>query len=173
VLTLGDRQAVVADRLGVRYLAQLLTNPGRSIAALELAGGPPAGALARPGGQPVLDARARAAYRQRVTELTERIEAAEDAGDTAAARRRRAELDALFDQLRQVTGRGGRIRSFPDPGERARTAVQKAIKRAIDEVAAVEPVVGRHLAASVSTGSTCSYTPDADRPVHWTLTEAR
>ncbi|WP_328475154.1 AAA family ATPase [Actinoplanes sp. NBC_00393] len=169
LLTMGDHQAAVPDRLGARYLAQLLTNPGRPISALQLAGGPAAGALATPGGQPILDERARAAYRRRVTELTGRIEAAEDAADPAAVRRFRTELDALLDELRQVTGRSGRDRRFPDPGERARTAVQKAIKRAIGEISAVEPVLGGYLAATVSTGATCVYQPDPRQPVHWTL----
>ncbi|HET8658947.1 MAG TPA: AAA family ATPase [Micromonosporaceae bacterium] len=172
-LTLGDRQAVVPDRLGVRYLAQILTSPGRAIGALELAGGSQAVALATPGGQPVLDARARAAYRQRVTELTDRITAAEDAGDDDTVRRLRPELEALFDELRAATGRGGRVRGFPDPGERARTAVRKAIKRAIEEITVADPVIGAHLAATVATGATCSYIPDPGQTVSWSLVDRR
>ncbi|GAB3433133.1 hypothetical protein [Flindersiella endophytica] len=65
----------------------------------------------------------------------------------------------------------GRSRGFPDPGERARTAVRKAIKRAIkraiDEITAAEPAIGRLLAATITTGSTCRYTPDPERPIRW------
>ena len=49
------------------------------------------------------------------------------------------------------------MRSFADAPERARTAVRKAIKRAIDEIAAANPAIGEHLAQRVETGSTCCY----------------
>jgi hypothetical protein len=163
-LTVGDHEAVVADRLGVRYLAQLLTNPRQAIPALRLAGAAPDLAARAP--QPVLDDQARAAYRRRVAELTAAI--ADAAGDAPAAKRLRAELDALLGELRRVTGKGSRSRDFADAAERARTAVRKAIKRAIDEIAAAEPDVGALLRHTVTTGATCSYTPDAARPVRWT-----
>jgi tetratricopeptide (TPR) repeat protein len=165
-LRVRDHQAVVADRLGVRYLAQLLTNPRQAIPALRLAGAAPRLAAHAP--QPVLDEQARAAYRRRVAELTEEIADADADDDTLAAKRLRAELDALLDELRRVTGKGSRSRDFADPAERARTAVRKAIKRAIDEIAAAEPAIGALLRQTVTTGATCSYTPDAARPVRWT-----
>lgn len=71
---------------------------------------------------------------------------------------------------RQATGARGRTRGFPDPHERARTAVGKAIKPAIDEIEAADPELGAFLASSVTTGGTCRYSPPDDRPVHWTVT---
>jgi hypothetical protein len=165
-LTVGDRSAVVADRLGVRYLAQLLTNPRLAIPALQLAGAAPELAAHAP--QPVLDERARAAYRRRVAELTEAIADADAAGEALSAKRLQAELDALLDELRRVTGKRRRSRDFVDPAERARTAVRKAIKRAIDEIAATEPAISALLRETVTTGATCSYTPDPARPLRWT-----
>jgi len=172
-LTVGERRTVVPDRLGVRYLARLLTNPGRPIAALDLAGGPAGPALVAPGGQPVLDRHARAAYRRRITELTNQLAGTGDRGGAAVDRRLRTELDALLGELRQVTGRAGRTRHFPDPAERARTAVRKAIKRAVDAVAAADPGLGAVLAATVSTGASCCYSPDPGAPLHWTYTDER
>jgi len=164
-LTIGRWHAVVADRLGVGYLAQLLTNPGRPISAHQLAGGAPE--VGGPAPQPILDERARAAYRARVTALTDEIGYAEGAGDGDTAERLRAELDALLAELRRNTGRRQRSRSFADPAERARTAVRKAIKRAIDDIASAEPAIGTLLRETVTTGATCCYTPDAARPVRW------
>jgi tetratricopeptide (TPR) repeat protein len=165
-LTVDGHRAVVADRRGVRYLAQLLTSPRQSISALQLTGATPELLAQAP--QPVLDGQARAAYRRRVTELAEEIAHADATGDAPAAKRLQAELDALLDELRRVTGRGSRSRDFADPAERARTAVRKAIKRAIDEISAAEPAIGALLRRTVTTGITCSYTPDATQPVRWT-----
>jgi hypothetical protein len=66
-----------------------------------------------------------------------------------------------------VTGLGGRVRSFVDIPERARTAVRKAIKRAIGEIEAANPAVGRHLADAVETGAVCSYRPGGSPPKGW------
>lgn len=165
--TIGSSRASVPNRRGLEYLAQLLTNPGRPIKALELAGGGAAGDLAGPYVQPVLDEQARNAYRRRVAELNEQI--AEADGDQRLAGELRHELDALLNELRRLTGKGGRARGFPDPGERARTAVRKAIKRALDEIAAADPGIGEVLASTVSTGATCCYRPCAKRPIRWTF----
>jgi hypothetical protein len=143
----------------------LLTNPGRPISALQLTGAD--GALSSPA-QPVLDQRARVEYRQRVASLTSQTDAAESAGDSEAAAELRKELDALLDELRRSMGRGGRSRQFADAGERARTAVRKAIKRAITEIGESEPALGEMLDRTVVTGTTCVYTPDPARPLAWT-----
>ena len=58
---------------------------------------------------------------------------------------------------------------FVDRTERARTAVRKAIKRAIDEIDAADPVIGQLLRSSISTGATCVYVPDPNAPVRWSL----
>ncbi len=168
VITLGDRRAVVPDRLGVRYLVHLLTNPGQPITARELASGPGGPSLASTPPQPVLDRRAEAAYRRRVHDLTTAIDRADERGDTDGASRLHAEREMLFDELRRVTGRCGRTRTFADPGERARTAVRKAIKRAIDDIAAAEPSIGEILRATIRTGASCCYTPADAHPVRWT-----
>ena len=70
------------------------------------------------------------------------------------------ELDGLTRELARASGLGGRIRSFADAPERARTSVQKAVKRALDEITAANPTVGRHLARRVETGAVCCYRPE-------------
>ena len=117
----------------------------------------------------MLDRQARIEYRRRVAQLTGHVTAAEAAGDTAAAARMRAEIEVLVDELRRITGRGGRSRAFTDAAERARTAVRKAITRAITEIADVEPAVAALLRDTVATGTTCCYTPDSRHPVQWTV----
>ncbi|MGH9211422.1 MAG: ATP-binding protein [Acidimicrobiales bacterium] len=51
--------------------------------------------------------------------------------------------------------------------ERARTAVRKAIKRAVDAVADADPSIADVLRSTVTTGTTCVYTPDPNDPVAW------
>jgi tetratricopeptide (TPR) repeat protein len=181
LLNLDDRQAIVGHRIGMAYLAELLTKPGRAIPAAELASGTASAAADGAAGaatgtaaapipatpQPLIDDRAQAAYRRRVNELVDELAEAERNADIGRAEHVRAELDALAGELRRVTAKGGRIRSFPDPRERARTAVRKAIKRAIDDIAAADPAIGDQLRSSIRTGTFCTYAPDPGRPLYW------
>ena len=162
-VTLDGRRATVPDRVGMRYLARLLLHPGREFPAVDLAGD----ALPVESVQPMLDPAARAAYRRRIEELSDEMDRADVRGEPDRADRARTEMLALAAELRRATGRGSRNRSFGSRNERARTAVRKAIMRAIDEIAAVEPSLGAELRRTVTTGSTCVYRP-ADPRIRWT-----
>jgi hypothetical protein len=171
---LDGRRAFVADLVGVRYIAQLLRQPGQHVAALVLAGdgvGAPAGrgGLAAEAGHELLDEQARTAYAARIQELSADLAEAEADADIGRAAKLRAELDVLVDQLSEAVGLHDRPRRFVDRTERARTAVRKAIKRAIDEIDTADPVIGQLLRSSISTGATCVYVPDPDVPVRWSL----
>ena len=166
VVTLGDHRAFVGDRVGMRYLAQLLRHPGQSIPALRLVSG--GGEAFTAGTDAVLDEPARAAYLVRIRELTEDVAEAEAHADLARAERLRTELHMIVDELEAATGLHGRRRRFNDPSERARTAVRKALKRAIDEIDAAAPSIGQLLRTSVTTGAECAYTPGAGG-VTWTV----
>jgi hypothetical protein len=54
---------------------------------------------------------------------------------------------------------GGRVRQFATGEERARVAVGKAIRRALDRVAKADPFIGEELRATVQTGLRCCYRP--------------
>jgi hypothetical protein len=109
--------------------------------------------------QPVLDRAAAAAYRARLTTLDDEIADAEADHDLARAERRRNEKRWLLAELTRAAGLGGRPRVFADDAERARSAVTKAIRRAIDKVAAVEPALGELLLSQVHTGACCRFDP--------------
>jgi hypothetical protein len=113
----------------------------------------------------VLDDRARAAYRQRLTDLEERIADAETDGDEEALASATEERELLVAELTGAYGLGGRPRRAGDPSERARTTVTSRIRDAVTRVEGVHPDLGRHLRASVRTGTFCSYQPE--RPVAW------
>jgi hypothetical protein len=143
----GGQVATVADRVGLRYLAQLLATPDRPISALALVVGGDTAVLAA-GGQRVLDDRAVGALRVRIGDLRRR---------TALGDEEQAELETLTRELGRALGLRGRSRTFADVPERARTAVRKAIARAIEQIALANPTIGQHLASHVSTGALCCY----------------
>src|SRR5262249_42265920 len=100
-----------------------------------------------------------AAYAARVQELLAELGDARDGADIGRAERLQLELDALMEELERTTGLGGRARAFAGPAERARTAVRKAIKRALDEIEAADAASGAGLRAGTRTGHTCCYEP--------------
>jgi hypothetical protein len=165
-VTLDNRSVLVADSIGLTYLAVLIASPRQEIPATDLAAGLVAlgSAAGRGAGQPLLDRTAVSEYRSRLSELGAQLEQLEAGGDRARAdralvERARAERDWLTAQLASAAGLGGRTRSFPDQDERARVAVGKAIRRALARVDEADGVIGGHLRQAVRTGARCSYWP--------------
>lgn len=173
--------AALRDTKGLHDLAQLLASPGAEVHVFDLAadGVSPTGSVsseeARQAGlhpddgtgEPMIDDTAREAYRRRLTDLEQELEAAEQQGDTGVATRVRDERSALLDQLTAAYGLGGRTRRTPDHVERARKAVSRRIRTTIIRVGDALPALGRHLRTAVHTGVFCSYQPE--RPLRWTV----
>jgi pimeloyl-ACP methyl ester carboxylesterase len=154
------------DSKGLRDLAVLLANPGREVHVLDLAG---TVGVAVPGGgvEPMLDAKTRATLRERIADLESDIVDAEGANDVERAATARTELDFLVEELTKSLGVGGRARSTADVAERARKAVTRRIRDAIERIERVHPSLGRHLDVCIRTGAFCSYQPD--RPMLWSM----
>jgi tetratricopeptide (TPR) repeat protein len=161
----GSR-ARLRDQRGLHHLQTLLQRPGVEIPALVLAGG--GQSLAGAGEAVVLDPRAMREYRQRITDLHDDIDEATTNHDIERAARAQAELDTLVEHLSAATGVGGRSRRFDGSDERARVSVTKAIRSAINHLGQQMPDLGRHLAATVHTGTRCTYRPDPRAAPHWT-----
>jgi hypothetical protein len=172
---------------GLGYLAELFSRPGTDLHALTLAAGASGPAcLARvtngraaagegltssgvgDAGE-LLDDQAKDAYRRRIQELNEELHEAERFGDLERISRARAETEFLSTELVAALGLGGRSRRSPGPAERARQSVTKAIKAALSRIEQHSPALGRHLAATVRTGATCTYQPDPRVPIEWEL----
>ena len=79
--------------------------------------------------------------------------------DIERAAARRAEFDALLEELTRVVRPGGRSRAFTGADERARTSVQKALRRAIAAIGAGAPKLADALTGSIQTGSVCRFEP--------------
>ena len=159
------------DAKGLRDIATLLAAPGRSVLAADLltSTDPTAGEFAdtRLGADPVLDDRARAAYRARLHDLDEDLADAEANNDLERMAHARLERELLAEELAAAVGLGGRTRLLGAGPERARKAVTARIRNSITRIQQRHPDLGAHLAESITTGTTCSYLPD--RPVVWQL----
>ena len=147
---------------GMADLARLLGSPDEEVHCLELAGA----AVDQGSTGEVLDATARRAYEDRIRELQAEIDEAEADHDLGRADRAQVEFDALVEQLASALGLGGRARRGGSTAERARSAVTHRIRSTIRKLGAAHPDLGRHLEASIRTGTYCSYRPE--RPTSWT-----
>jgi tetratricopeptide (TPR) repeat protein len=160
-IEIDGRSTLFADRVGMSYLAQLVGKPGQDVDVFALATD---GRLPREPAEPVLDDEALRQYRERARKLHSLLE--RGTASSEESERYRTELQTLTEGLRIVSRLGGRSRSFVGNHERARTAVRKALVRAIDVIACAEPSLGDHLVKSIGTGASCRYTPDPS----WSVT---
>ncbi|MEU4518906.1 ATP-binding protein [Amycolatopsis sp. NPDC024027] len=155
IVDFAEHQATVRDLAGMRMLAQLTASPGQWIAASRLAFEHPPLPHAAP--DSLLDPTARRALEAQVRKLGDAVAEAREAGDLAAQAAREQDMDAIAEHLAAGTGLAGRERRFADETERARTAVRKAIVRAIKEIERHHPAAAQHLTANVVTGAECRY----------------
>jgi tetratricopeptide (TPR) repeat protein len=87
------------------------------------------------------------------------------------AARAREELEFIERELAAAYGLGGMARRLDDPVERARKAVSNRIRDAMARIEAEHAALGRHLRASIRTGTFCSYQPE--RTVTWEVRPTR
>jgi tetratricopeptide (TPR) repeat protein len=177
VLSSGDVRCRLPETKGLRYIAELVANPGVERHALDLVDrveGVAAGDLAvdrRALGDAgeLVDARARTAYRHRIEALRAKIEDAFDAGAEDRAEKLQAELDQLVAHLAQAFGLGGRSRRASSTVERARLNVTRAIRAATARVTEALPEAGPLLDHRLRTGIYCAYEPEASDGVRWAV----
>jgi hypothetical protein len=174
------RSALLKSTRGMHCLAVLLRHPGREFHVSELVAHPmhaltsaaPVAVHERIPGQlhvgvPVLDAHAKANYRCRLNELRQDLEEAERFNDPQRRTEVQNEIEAISYHLASAVGLGGRDRKTSSDAERARSAVTKCIKKAIQKIGDAIPSLGHHLAVRIKTGYFCSYHPHPERPVNW------
>jgi hypothetical protein len=172
--------ALLKSTRGLHCLAVLLRDPGREFHVRELLGCPmdastPAAVVAVHervtgglyAGITVLDAHAKAEYKCRLQELRQDLEEAERFNDSPRRAKAQNEIQMITDSLASAVGVAGRDRKTSSDAERARSAVTKCIKKAIQKIGDAIPSLGYHLAARIKTGYFCSYNPHPERPVNW------
>lgn len=174
IVELGGHRAVLPDLKGLRHIARLLAEPGREFHALDLVA-VEAGTLASPHGRavdagiPVLDEAAIAAYRRRLAEVDEDIDDATAMHDPARRERAERDRDYLLAELRSAVGLAGRPRTTGGTAEKARVAVARSIRYALERLDEQHPLAAAHLRSGLRTGTYCSYAPDPLSPVEWTV----
>jgi len=163
------------DAKGLRCIVQLLRHPTRDFHATELDGEERplpeqsgAGRVRGDAGE-ILDRQARTAYRRRLAELREELQEAQAFDDLGRAAQAQREIDIITHELAAAVGLGGRSRRAAASTERARVNVTRAIGTALRRIGANSESLSRYLAATIKTGTFCSYTPDARMPVAWDL----
>lgn len=169
-LSYGTRSIVLAGGVGLLHLAVLIANPDQEIHSADLVAGVSGlGQASRSGGgqasrsgdsQALLDRTAIEQYRARLDQLGDVIDELSASGQQDRAAEARAEREWLMAELSSATGLAGRTRKFQDGAERARIAVGKAIRRALEQIAANDQVIAAHLRESLHTGMRCVYRPE-------------
>src|SRR4029453_13133310 len=106
----------------------------------------------------VIDAQARVTYKRRLAELHEELEEARGFNDLGRIEPLEAEIDFITQELARAISFGGRHRKVGSTSERARINVSRAIAAAVKRITDEHPALGEHLAATVHTGTFCSYT---------------
>jgi hypothetical protein len=161
-VTHGSATFRLRDSLGLGYLARLFAEPGRAVHVLELSGSKP-----DEGERPdlgdageLLDEQALASYRSRAAALRDALEEAEGFGDVGRASRAREELAFLEAELSRAVGLGGRRRRAGSASERARSAVQRRIRNALERLGECSPELAQRLEREVKTGTYCVYKPE-------------
>jgi tetratricopeptide (TPR) repeat protein len=164
------RTVRVRDLKGMRYLAQLLGNPGREFHVLDLVAAETGQQTALGDAGEMLDEGAKTAYRRRLVEIEDDIEQARTLGDSSREMQADAERDFLMRELARAIGLGGRDRRAASASERARSGVTRAVRQAIARIGDHHRELGEHLDHAVRTGTYCAYAPDAAAPAAWTST---
>ncbi|MFI6981028.1 ATP-binding protein [Embleya sp. NPDC050154] len=169
-LDFAGRVVHVPDAKGLRDVRHLLERPGTPVPAARLLdpdGESAVSAAGAMGADALLDDEARRRYRRHLDRLDEEIARAERCGDDVRAAEYDRERAALLAELRRAAGLAGRVRRLGDQGERARKTITARIRDTLRRLDERHPELAAHLRASVSTGSTCCYTPDPR--VRWRL----
>jgi tetratricopeptide (TPR) repeat protein len=158
----------VRDLKGMRYLAQLLTHPGREFHVLDLVAAETGQQMELGDAGEMLDERAKAAYRRRLAEIEDDIAQARALRDAGREAQADAERAFLVRELARAVGLGGRDRRAASASERARSGVTRAIRQGIARIGEHHPPLGEHLDRAVRTGTYCAYAPDPAARAAWT-----
>jgi len=153
----------------------LLAEPGREFHVLELVAlereppGEDLGDATAGDSGPLLDARAKEAYRRRLGEIEEDIAEATSMADLARIAQAQTERDFLVRELSRAVGLGGRDRRAGSASERARASVTRAVRQALARIREHHEPLADHLERVVRTGTQCAYLREPHAPITWTL----
>lgn len=155
----GPIRLRMVDSKGLKWLAQLVNEPGREFHVLDLSAGAGAGAIDAGDAGELLDPRARQEYRARLASLESDLAEAHEHNDLGRAANVSEELDFLKAELSRALGLGGRDRRAGGAAERARINVQRRLRDALKRITLQHAELGQKLERALKTGLYCSYRP--------------
>lgn len=165
-LTFEGETIYQLDSAGLSYIARLLAEPNRDIAAVTLQSLRTGldQQLSKGSSDELLDLQGQQNLSKRFEEAKEEIEEARRMNDTANLEKLQNEMNAILEDRTRATGLGGRLRKRTDV-DRVRNAVSMAVTREIVKIAEEHKPLGRHLEVSISSGIEFRYTPE--KPIDW------
>lgn len=173
-LTYAGSLTRLRDAKALHHLSMLLREPGREwhVTDFLMRDGveqPSTGDdlhVSKLDAAPLADARATAAYRQRLADARDQLAEATSNNDLGRQEMLQREIDMLLAEL------GGRLRlghhaRATGALETTRNTITKALRRQLTKIDQEHPALGRHLLSTVRVGLWCSYRPET--PVSWDL----
>jgi hypothetical protein len=174
-LHFDGKTVTITHRIGMTYIGELLRSPRRSLSCLALQasvgrnlenGVQPEEDLASQSpisnfqGEEILDKTALKQYRDRLDSINNELLEAERNRDSGRREKLATEKEMLVDQLKSATGFLGRPRRFATDAEKARKAVSRAIKTALERIKEHHPPLAKHLLEHIELGISCRYEGD-------------
>lgn len=150
------KETTVPDSKGIRYLAQLLANPGKSFTALELAHPEAAQERFVQSDLEATDTHSLREYKRHLQRIEEDLEEARAYGREDDILRLEDEKDAILKHLSGVAATDGKPRLSGEK-EKARKSVSAALRRALSSISGQSQDAFLFLNANLSFGSRFSY----------------
>jgi hypothetical protein len=153
---------VLADAIGMWYLAEFLSRPGKTLNPVELENAR-TGIAARSstsGTGEAFDEDARREYKRTLADISARIAEAERNNDPGTLETLQTEQYEILSQLQKDTGKNGKARVLTDESK-SRKNVRQAVNRDIKRIAEHHADLAEHLKLAFKGNAMC-YRPDAD-----------
>ena len=159
------KRFAISDAIGMWYLAELLSRPGKTLNPVELENARTGIATrsSTSGSGDTFDEEARRAYKRTLAELGARIAEAERNDDIGTLEALQSEQHAILQQLQKDIGKNGKARVVTDES-RSRKNVRQAVNRDIKRIAEHHSDLGEHLKIAFKGNAMC-YRPTND--VNW------
>lgn len=156
-----DKSIFLPDLKGYHDLAMLMSKPEKEFHCTELMGT----VVRHNDSTPVMDDKAKASYKNKISDLLAEIEEANEMNDSSRSQGLQEEYEQIVDHLSSSMGLGGKTRKLDSSVERSRSAITWRIRSAIKKIEDAHPSLSKHLTKSIATGTFCSYSPE--KPVDW------
>ncbi|RIV45900.1 tetratricopeptide repeat protein [Flagellimonas pelagia] len=161
-LNYSGLSVTVKDSKGLHDIVQLLEHPEEEFHCLQLMG-----SSVNNEGEALIDEKALMEYKSKIKSLKMQIGDAEEIGLIEKAEGLKEEYEQLMGHIGKVMGLSNKARKTGSSLEKARAAVTWRIRNSIKKLEQIHPLLAKHLANSIKTGTCCSYKPEI--PHEWTF----